>query len=197
MAGISAHRLALRVGLLLLAGGEVVAGMVVAQLCPVDHSPDLPEVGLWRSGAWCAVPASVCVFAGAMLWTEIANRRRAGRRSRLLPSDLVVGFAVALPVIAVAISISPCPDHHFLMAAAILAHGFLPQGTWAVDALTTGILHGLNLLTAASIPITFWGILGLTPGPLYTTGLLAASPPYCAFAVCYALLATVATARIG
>lgn len=171
-------------------GCEVLAGMCIAQLCPPDHAPDLPEVGLWREGAWLAVPASVLILAAGTVWKETNRSEDAvdplgqplSRGARSLVPAVVISLMLA------GVLISPCPLHHVLIAALAVAYGFLPKRMPYLAAATMGVLRGLNLVTAAAIPVTYSGILGITLGPMYTTGLLGgASSTYWATAVCYAL----------
>lgn len=111
-------------------------------------------LGLPLDGALAtAMAASAALYAGGMVWNDVADRRldAVQRPERPLPrGDLSLAFAVALGIalFAFGLWISPCRVHHGTIAALVLAYDFLGKRIGWLGALGMGTLRGLNLGTA-------------------------------------------------
>lgn len=152
----------LRVGTLFSPAADVVAGACVAGL-PLDATVARAAV------------ASVCLYAGGMVWNDVADRRvdAAQRPERpLVRGDVPLAVAVALGVALLAggVALSPCRAHHGLIAALVLAYDFGSKRAPLLGVLLMGTLRGLNLGVG----------LALAPGapPAVREALLVAATCY-------------------
>lgn len=127
----------LRVGTLFSPAADVLAAACVAGL------------PLGATVARAAV-ASVCLYAGGMVWNDVADRRvdATQRPERpLVHGDVPLAFALALGVALLVggVLLSPCPAHHGLIAALVLAYDFGSKRAPLLGVLLMGALRGLNL----------------------------------------------------
>jgi len=127
----------LRVGTLFSPAADVLAAACVARL-PLDATVARAAV------------ASVCLYAAGMVWNDVADRRvdAAQRPERpLVRGDVPLAFALALGVALLAggVLLSPCPTHHGLIAALVLAYDFGSKRAPLLGVLLMGTLRGLNL----------------------------------------------------
>ncbi len=133
----------LRVGTLFSPAADVVASVAIA---------GLP----WQLDVARAAFASVCLYAGGMVWNDVADRDVDARQrpERPLPrGDLSVRFAVTLGLVlfAVGLLVSPCRLHHAVIAALVLGYDFASKRLLALSVLGMGVLRGLNLATGLAI----------------------------------------------
>lgn len=132
-----------RVGTLFSPAADVAASWCVLRL-PLDGA------------LLAAMAASVALYAGGMVWNDVADRRldAVQRPERPLPrGDVPVAFAVGLglALFAFGLWISPCRHHHGLIAALVLAYDFLGKRVGWLGALGMGTLRALNLGTALAL----------------------------------------------
>lgn len=152
----------LRVGTLFSPAADVLAAACVAGL-PLDATVAR------------AALASVCLYAAGMVWNDVADRRvdAAQRPERpLVRGDVPLAFALALGVALLAggALLSPCPLHHGLIAALVLAYDFGSKRAPLLGVLLMGSLRALNLGVG----------LALAPGapPAVREALLVAAACY-------------------
>jgi 4-hydroxybenzoate polyprenyltransferase len=134
----------LRVGTLFSPAADVVASAAIA---------GLP----WGAALVRAVLASVCLYAGGMVWNDIADRRidAVQRPERpLVRGDLSLAFAVALGVALLlgGVALSPCRWHHGAIAVLVLVYDFGNKLAPWLAPLGMGALRALNLGTALAMP---------------------------------------------
>lgn len=145
MAALLPYLRLLRAGALFSPAADVVAGVCMRGL---EWSPDAVR----------ATVASVCLYAAGMVWNDVADLRvdRVQRPERPLPrGDVGVPAAILLGtlLIAAGLLLSPNVWHHGAIALLVLAYDFGSKRFVVAGALTMGLLRGLNLLTAAAIPL--------------------------------------------
>lgn len=133
----------LRVGTLFSPAADVVASAAILGL---PWSPELVR----------ATVASVLLYAGGMVWNDIADRRvdAVQRPERPLPrGDLSLAFALLLgtALLAFGVALSPCRAHHGLIAALVLAYDFGSKRIEWLGALVMGSLRALNLGTGLAL----------------------------------------------
>lgn len=133
----------LRVGTLFSPAADVVASACIAQLT-------------WDRSVAAAVVASVALYAAGMVWNDVADRREDAiqRPERPLPrGDVSLPFAIGLGTVllAIGLGVSPCPLHHGLIAALVLAYDFVCKRIAALGAVVMGSLRALNLGTALAL----------------------------------------------
>jgi 4-hydroxybenzoate polyprenyltransferase len=129
-----------RIGTLFSPAADVVASVAVARLP-------------WNAEALAAVAASVCLYAGGMVWNDFADREldAVQRPERPLPRGQVsaaVAAAIGTALFAAALLLSPCPAYHAVMAALVLAYDFGSKRLAVLGVFGMGVLRGLNLGTA-------------------------------------------------
>ena len=134
----------LRVGTLFSPAADVTASLCVLGLA-------------WHGDAVAAVVAGVLLYAGGMVWNDVADRRvdAAQRPERPLPrGDLSLTFAVLLGVtlFAVALWLSPCRAYHAGIAALVLLYDFTSKRLAWLGPVLMGSLRALNLGTALALP---------------------------------------------
>jgi len=160
-----------------------------------------------------AMFASVLIYGAGMVWNDIADREldRKQRPERPLPSgDLSMAFALLLgtALLAGGIGLSPCPEHHGLIAGLVLVYDFLGKRLEWLGALNMGVLRALNLSTGLYlagdalpdearravlvaalcygiyiVAVTFVGIFEDTPSVRgRTVATVQSAPPLAAFA---------------
>ncbi|MBX3464115.1 MAG: UbiA family prenyltransferase [Planctomycetes bacterium] len=123
-----------------------------------DVTASLAVLGLpWDRDAVAAVAASVLLYAAGMVWNDVADRRldAVQRPERPLPrGDVSLAFAAGLGValLAAAIALSPCRQHHGLLAVLVLLYDFAGKRFDWGGALLMGGLRALNLGTALALP---------------------------------------------
>jgi 4-hydroxybenzoate polyprenyltransferase len=135
-----------RVGTLFSPAADVVAGVAIA---------GLP----WTTDVLRAALASVCLYAGGMVWNDVADRRidAVQRPERPLPrGDLSLAFAIGLgaALFVGGLVLSPCPWHHALIGALVLLYDFAGKLVAWASALLMGSLRALNLATALAMSST-------------------------------------------
>ncbi len=165
----------LRIGTLFSPAADVVASAAVA---------GLP----WSANVTAAMFASVCLYASGMVWNDVADRQidAVQRPERPLPrGDLSLAFAVALGTLLMALGmwLSPCPVHHGLIAALVLAYDFAGKRVAWLSALGMGTLRALNLGTALAMA-------GDAVAPAAAKSLLIAAVCYGVYIVAVTLLGT-------
>ncbi|MBL9079008.1 MAG: UbiA family prenyltransferase [Planctomycetes bacterium] len=125
-----------------------------------DVTASLAVLGLpWNGTAVGAVAAGTLLYAGGMVWNDVADRRldAVQRPERPLPrGDVTPAFAVGLGglLFAAALLVSPCRGHHALLAALILLYDFGSKRLGWLSAPLMGSLRALNLGTALAIADT-------------------------------------------
>lgn len=134
----------LRVGTLFSPAADVTASVCVLGLA-------------WHGDAGAAVLAGVLLYAGGMVWNDVADRRvdAVQRPERPLPrGDVSVTFAVLLGIVlfAVALGLSPCRGYHAGIAVLILLYDFTSKRLPWLGPLLMGSLRALNLGTALALP---------------------------------------------
>lgn len=133
----------LRAGTLFSPAADVVAG-----LCLLG----LP----WSPAAATAVLASVLVYAGGMVWNDIADRHEDARQrpERPLPSGqlpLTLAIAIGVLLLGGALVLSPCRLQHGALVIGVLFYDFLGKKVALIGAATMGLLRGGNLAIASGL----------------------------------------------
>jgi UbiA prenyltransferase family len=173
-----------RAGTLFSPGCDVLAGHCIAAAAllgqPSLHQADPATVAR-------AMGASVAVYAAGMVFNDVADRREDAvqRPERPLPRgqiSLRTAVLLGIGLLALALWLSPVPNHHALLAGLALAYDFALKRIRILAALTMAMLRGLNLATA-----------GLLLLPNAQSGLLrglqeiaTAAPALLVAAACYA-----------
>lgn len=133
-----------RVGTLFSPGADVVASAAIL-------------AAPWSSDLFGAVGASIAIYAGGMVWNDIADRRvdAVQRPERPLPSGAVPLWAailLGLGLFAAGIAMAPSPAFHASLAALVLLYDFVSKRVLVLGAVNMALLRALNLGSVAM----FW-----------------------------------------
>lgn len=134
----------LRIGTVFSPAADVAASGAVLGL-PLDAA-------LLRAAA-----ASACLYAGGMVWNDVADRREDAvhRPERPLPRgdvSLVAAVGLGMALFVAGLLLSPCRGHHAAIAALVLAYDFVAKHVVWLAALGMAALRAMNLATAHALP---------------------------------------------
>lgn len=132
----------LRVGTLFSPGADVVASAAIL-------------AAPWSAELVGAIVASIAVYAGGMVWNDVADRRldAVQRPERPLPSGAVPTWAAVLHgslLLGGGIALAPAPAFHAGLAALVLLYNFASKRVLLCGALNMAALRALNLGSVAA-----------------------------------------------